>query len=113
MKDEAKQIMLMTTTNTLDGKQITQYLGIVSGETIIGANIVRDFMAGITDIIGGRSTAYEKSLIEAKEIALREMVEQAQRIGANAVIGIDLDFETIGQGSMLMVSASGTAVVFE
>jgi uncharacterized protein YbjQ (UPF0145 family) len=105
--------MIMTTTNTLDGLKIKQYLGVVTGETIMGANIIRDFMAGITDIIGGRASAYEKSLIEAKEIAMNEMIAEAQKMGANAVIGIDLDYETVGQGSMLMVSVSGTAVVVE
>ena len=106
--------MLCTTTNTLEGRKIKKYLGIVSGETIIGANIVRDFMAGITDIVGGRSSAYEKSLVEAKDLALKELQQEAESIGANAVIGIDLDYETIGaNGSMLMVSASGTAVIVD
>ena len=105
--------MLVTTTNMLDGKRITTYLGLVTGESIIGANIVRDFMASITDVIGGRSAAYESSLREAKDTALREMIEAAQGMGANAVIGVDLDYETVGQGSMLMVSASGTAVIYE
>ena len=108
--------MLLTTTNTLEGKHIREYLGIVTGETIIGANILRDFMAGITDIIGGRATAYEKSLVEAKQIAMDEMIADAQAKGANAIIGIDLDYETISTGSsggMLMVSASGTAVFVE
>ena len=108
--------MLLTTTNTLEGKHIREYLGIVTGETIIGANILRDFMAGITDIIGGRATAYEKSLVEAKQIAMDEMIADAQAKGANAIIGIDLDYETISSGSgggMLMVSASGTAVFVE
>lgn len=105
--------ILLTTTSTLDGLRVTQYLGVVTGETIMGANIVRDFMASITDIVGGRSTAYEQSLVEAKKIAMEEMVAEARHRGANAVIGIDLDYETVGQGSMLMVSASGTAVVVE
>lgn len=105
--------MLVTTTNTLEGKRIAEYLGIVSGETIMGANIIRDFMAGITDIVGGRASAYEKSLVEAKRIAMKEMMDEAHKLGANAVIGIDLDYETVGQGSMLMVSVSGTAVVIE
>jgi uncharacterized protein YbjQ (UPF0145 family) len=106
--------MLITTTNTLEGYTIKEYLGIVSSETIIGANIVRDFMAGITDIVGGRSEAYERSLIEAKEAALTELAAAAQAMGANAVIAVDLDYETVGaNGSMLMVSASGTAVVIE
>ncbi|MFN8419995.1 MAG: YbjQ family protein [Anaerolineae bacterium] len=105
--------MIVSTTNTLEGMKVKQYLGIVSGETIMGANIVRDLMASITDIVGGRASAYEKSLIEAKEIALQEMVDEAEGRGANAVIGVDLDFETVGQGSMMMVSASGTAVIVE
>lgn len=106
--------MLVTTTNTLEGRKVKKYLGIVSGETIVGANIVRDFMAGITDIVGGRSAAYEKSLVEAKEMALQEMQDAAADLGANAVIGVDLDYETIGaNGSMLMVSASGTAIIVD
>lgn len=103
--------MLLTTTNTIEGKEIIQYFGIVSGETIIGANIVKDFFAGITDIVGGRAGSYEKVLRQAKEVALQEMSEQASRLGANAVIGIDIDYETVGSGStMLMVTAAGTAV---
>ena len=101
--------MILTTTNTLDGKKITEYLGIVTGEAIIGANLFRDIFASITDIVGGRSGAYEKVLKDAKDDALAELQEKAMRMGANAVIGIDLDYETIGN-SMLMVSASGTAV---
>ena len=108
------KIMLLTTTNTLEGKRIVTYYGIVSGETIIGANIFKDFFAGIRDIIGGRSGSYEKVLREAKDIALKEMSEQAERMGANAVIAIDLDYESVGDtGSMLMVTASGTAVRYE
>ena len=105
--------MIITTTAVLSGKEVTDYLGLVSGEAILGANIFRDFFAGIRDIVGGRSGAYEASLREAKEIALREMEEAAQRLGANAVIGVDLDYENItagNSGGMLMVSASGTAV---
>jgi uncharacterized protein YbjQ (UPF0145 family) len=103
--------MLVTTTHHLEGKKITQYVGLVNGEAIIGANIVKDFLAGIRDVVGGRSGAYEQALREAKSIATREMMEQAERLGANAIIGVDLDFETIGtNGSMLMVSANGTAV---
>lgn len=106
--------MLLTTTNTIEGKEITQYYGIVSGETIIGANVFRDFFAGIRDIVGGRAGSYETVLREAKETALREMSDQAARMGANAVIGIDLDYETVGaSGSMLMVTAAGTAVRFQ
>ena len=103
--------MLLTTTNTIEGKQITQYYGIVSGETIIGANMFKDFFAGIRDIVGGRAGSYESVLREAKEIAMREMSDQAKSLGANAVIGIDLDYETVGaNGSMLMVTTAGTAV---
>ena len=105
--------MIISTTSVLSGKEVTDYLGLVSGEAILGANIFRDFFAGIRDIVGGRSGAYEASLREAKDIALREMEEAAQRLGANAVIGVDLDFENItagNSGGMLMVSASGTAV---
>lgn len=108
--------MLTTTTNTLQGKNITAYYGIVSGEAILGANIVRDFFAGIRDVIGGRSGSYEKSLREAKNIAIQEMIEAAQDLGANAVIGVDIDYETINlnnDGGMLMVAASGTAVRYE
>jgi uncharacterized protein YbjQ (UPF0145 family) len=105
--------MLVLTTPNIEGKPITRYLGLVTGETIIGANIVRDFMASITDIIGGRSTAYEESLREAKRIAMEEMIAEAERMGANAILSVDIDFETVGQGSMLMVSFSGTAVVTE
>ena len=103
--------MLTTTTPVIEGKRIIKYYGIVSGETIIGANIFRDLFAGIRDIVGGRSNSYEKVLREAKVSALREMEQQAAQLGANAVIGVDLDYETVGQsGSMLMVTASGTAV---
>ena len=106
--------MLITTTNNIEGKKITQYIGLVNGEAIIGANLVKDFFAGIRDIVGGRSAAYENELRKAKQIAMDEMMEQAQELGANAVVGVDLDYETIQLGSgggMLMVSASGTAVV--
>lgn len=103
--------MLMTTTPTVEGHKIEHYYGVVSGETIIGANFVRDFMAGVRDFFGGRSNSYEQVLREAKETAMREMAEQASRMGANAVVGIDLDYETVGSnGSMLMVTCSGTAV---
>ena len=106
--------MLTTTTSVIEGKRITRYYGIVSGETIIGANIFRDFFASIRDVIGGRSNSYEEVLRKAKDSALREMEEQAMRMGANAVIGVDLDYETVGQnGSMLMVTASGTAVFIQ
>lgn len=105
--------MLLSTTSTLEGRQI-QYLGIVTGEAILGANIFRDFFAKITDVVGGRSGAYEAELRKAKEIAMGEMSDEAKQMGANAVIGIDLDYETIQMGSgggMLMVSVSGTAVI--
>ena len=107
--------MLVLTTNTIEGKNITKYYGLVSGEAIMGANIFKDIFAGIRDIVGGRSAAYEKELRSAKEIAVSEMIEQARALGANAVIGVDLDYETIGGGggNMLMVSASGTAVLME
>jgi uncharacterized protein YbjQ (UPF0145 family) len=106
--------MLITTTNTIEGKRITQYYGLVSGETIIGANLVKDLFASITDIVGGRSGAYEQTLREAKDTALQEMTQEAQRLGANAIIGVDLDYETLGSGgSMLMVTACGTAVRIE
>ena len=108
--------MLVVTTPNIEGKSITRYLGLVSGEAILGANIFKDFFAGIRDIVGGRSAAYEQELVKAKDIAIAEMVEQAQSMGGNAVIGVDLDYETIqvGQsGGMLMVSANGTAVITE
>jgi len=99
--------MLVTTTPIIEGKRIIRYYGIVSGETIIGANVFRDFLAGIRDFVGGRSGAYEEVLRQAME-------EQAARLGANAVIGVDLDYETVGgSGSMLMVTATGTAVTIE
>lgn len=106
--------MLLTTTPNIEGKRILEYKGIVTGETIMGANVLKDFAAGLTDFFGGRAGAYENELIKAKEIALKEMVERAERMGANAIVGIDLDYETVGSnGSMLMVSVSGTAVVTE
>ncbi|WIV52188.1 heavy metal-binding domain-containing protein [Marivivens sp. LCG002] len=101
--------MIVTTTPTVEGYQIAEYKGIVTGEAILGANVFRDIFAGITDIIGGRSGAYEKSLAEARETALKEMEERAADRGATAVVGVDLDYEVIN--NMLMVSASGTAVV--
>jgi uncharacterized protein YbjQ (UPF0145 family) len=105
--------MLTVTTPSLEGKKILKYHGLVSGEAILGANIFQDLFAGIRDIVGGRSAAYEQELRKAKEIALREMEGEAVRLGANAVVGVDLDYETIGKGTMLMVSASGTAVTVE
>jgi uncharacterized protein YbjQ (UPF0145 family) len=108
-----EQRMLLTTTSVIDGKQIVRYHGLVSGEAILGANIFKDLFAGIRDIVGGRSAVYERELKRAKDLAIQEMVEQAQGLGANAIVGIDLDYETLGQGgSMLMVSASGTAVTY-
>ena len=106
--------MLITTTPLLEGRRIKQYLGLVTGEAILGANIFKDIFAGIRDIVGGRSAAYEQELRRAKDIAIGEMADQAKAMGANAIIGVDLDYENIGQtGGMLMVSASGTAVVCE
>ena len=104
--------MLFSTTPTIEGHPIRQYMGVVTGETIIGANFIKDFMAGIRDIVGGRSASYEHVLMEARETSRNEMAQRAAAMGANAVVGIDIDYETIGQGgSMLMVSTSGTAVV--
>ncbi len=100
--------MIITTTPSVEGRSITAYHGVVVGEAILGANVFRDVFAGITDIIGGRSSAYEESLGEARETALRELEERASALGANAVVGVDLDYEVIN--NMLMVSASGTAV---
>jgi uncharacterized protein YbjQ (UPF0145 family) len=106
--------MLVITTSQIEGKKITRYIGIVNGEAIIGANLVKDFFAGIRDVVGGRAGAYEQGLREAKSIAIREMMDQAQRLGANAIIGVDLDYQAIGvNGSMIMVSANGTAVIAE
>jgi uncharacterized protein YbjQ (UPF0145 family) len=105
--------MLLTTTNSIEGTRVRHYLGLVSGETIIGANLVKDFFASITDIIGGRSNSYEKVLKEAKITAEAEMVQQAIAMGANAVIGVDFDYEVLGKGSMLMVSITGTAVILD
>ena len=103
--------MILSTTNNIDGKPVKDYLGIVTGETIIGANIVKDVFASIRDIVGGRSGSYERVLREAKDTALKEMTENAEKLNADAVIGIDLDDETVGnRGGMLMVTASGTAV---
>jgi uncharacterized protein YbjQ (UPF0145 family) len=104
--------MLMTTTAMVDGRPISRYLGIVTGEAIIGANIFRDIFAGVRDIVGGRSGTYEKALGEAREVAMAEMQARAQELGANAVVGIDLDYEVLAQNTgMLMVAVSGTAVV--
>ena len=106
--------MLVVTTPTVAGSRIARTFGLVSGEAILGANIFRDFFAGIRDIVGGRSAAYEGELRKAKAIAVEEMCDQAKQLGANTVVGVDLDYETISAGgSMLMVSASGTAVFVE
>ena len=103
--------MQFSTTPTLEGQTIVEYCGVVTGEAILGANIFRDFFASIRDIVGGRSSSYEQVLREAKATALKELQDEAAALGANAVIGIDLDYETVGgNGSMLMVSVSGTAV---
>lgn len=104
--------MIITTTPYIEGHRITAYKGIVVGEAIMGANVVRDVFASITDIVGGRSGAYESKLQDARETALRELEDRAREAGGNAVVGVDLDYEVVGQ-SMLMVSASGTAVVVE
>ncbi len=107
--------MLVTTTPTVEGKKITQYYGLASGEAILGANIFKDIFASIRDIVGGRSEAYEQELRKAKQVAVAEMTREAQAMGANAVVAVDLDYETISMGSsnMLMVAASGTAVHIE
>ena len=106
--------MIITTTPSVDGARITQYLGVVCGEVISGVNFVKDFAAGLTNIFGGRSGSYEEELIDAREQALKELEERAEDLGANAVVGVDVDYEVLGQGgNMLMVSASGTAVVLE
>tara|TARA_R110002020_G_scaffold47767_15_gene136368 strand:+ start:492 stop:830 length:339 start_codon:yes stop_codon:yes gene_type:complete len=106
----SKDDMIVTTTNSIEGRSIAEYKGIVVGETIMGANVFRDFLAGVTDVIGGRSGAYESKMNEARETALAEMQNHARQMGANAIVGVDLDYEVVREG-MLMVSASGTAVV--
>lgn len=106
--------MILTTTPTIEGHTIREYKGIVAGETIIGANFMKDFFASIRDIVGGRSSSYEKVLMEARETSMAEMQERAAQLGANAIVGIDVDYETIGESSsMLMVATSGTAVVID
>ena len=106
--------MIVSTTPNIEGKKITEYKGLVTGETIIGANIFRDIFASIRDIVGGRSGSYESVLREAKDTAVREMQEEAVKLGANAIVGVDLDYETLGSANgMLMVTASGTAVTLE
>ena len=103
--------MLLTTTSTIEGRPVSQYLGVVTGEVIVGANIFKDLFAGIRDTVGGRSGAYENSLRDARQTALKELSDEARALGADGVIGIDLDYEVLGkEGSMLMVTASGTAV---
>jgi len=103
--------MLLTTTPQVEGREITEYMGIVTGEAIMGANVFRDLFASVRDIVGGRSAGYEKELLKAQKIALEEVEYRAEQIGANAVVGIDLDYEVLGKnGSMLMVTASGTAI---
>ena len=105
-------VMLMSTTSVVEGRPVNRYLGIVTGEAIIGANVFRDMFAAVRDIVGGRSATYEKALAEARDLALAEMQQRAEAIGANGIIGIDLDYEVLGQANgMLMVSCSGTAVV--
>lgn len=101
--------MIVTTTPSVDGRNVTKYFGIVAGEAIMGANIIRDIMASVTDVIGGRSGAYEEKLTEARQIAIKEMMDKASRLGADAVIGVDIDYEVVREG-MLMVTAAGTAV---
>lgn len=106
--------MIISTTLSIDGHKITRYCGVIAGEAILGANIFKDLFAGIRDLVGGRSATYEKELQRAREIALKELEERAYALGANAVVGVDLDYEVLGQGNgMLMVSASGTAVVIQ
>ena len=104
--------MILSTTPTIEGRTIREYKVVVTGETIIGANFVKDLFAGIRDIVGGRSASYEKVLREAKNTSMNEMMDRAREMGANAIVGIDIDYETIGESnSMLMVATSGTAVV--
>jgi len=106
--------MELTTTPSMEGKKITRYCGVVAGEAVLGANILKDMFASVRDIVGGRSGTYEKELRKARKIALDELSEQARELGANAIVGIDLDYEVLGEkNGMLMVSASGTAVVIE
>jgi len=106
--------MIITTTHTVEGRRIREYKGVVFGEVIAGVNFLKDFAAGLSNIFGGRAVSYEDELIEARESALREMEQRARALGANAVVGVDVDYEVLGQGgSMLMVTASGTAVVLE
>jgi uncharacterized protein YbjQ (UPF0145 family) len=106
--------VITTTTHTIDGRHIRQYIGLVTGEAIMGANMFRDFMAGITDLVGGRSGTYESKFADARETALQELADEAQRKGADAVVGIDIDYQVLGANNgMLMVTATGTAVKIE
>lgn len=106
--------MIVTTTPSIEGRRVTKYCGVIAGEAILGANMFKDIFAGIRDLVGGRSATYERELQRAREIALKELQERAQELGANAVIGIDIDYEVLGSGgSMLMVSVSGTAVILD
>lgn len=105
--------MIITTTNSIEGKKIAQYKGIVFGEVVSGVNFIKDFAAGLTNFFGGRSNSYEGELVQARENAIDEMRKRAESMGANAIIGVDIDYEVLGQGNMLMVTASGTAVVIE
>lgn len=106
--------MIVTTTPSIEGRRVTKYCGVIAGEAILGANMFKDIFAGIRDLVGGRSATYERELQRAREIALKELQERAEELGANAVIGIDIDYEVLGSGgSMLMVSVSGTAVILD
>ena len=106
--------MIVTTTPTVEGRRITKYLGVITGEAILGANIFRDMCAAVRDVVGGRSAAYEKELAKAREIALEDLEDWAEELGANAIVGVNLDYESFGQSNgMMMVSATGTAVVVE
>jgi len=106
--------MIVTTTPSVEGRRITRYCGVVAGEAILGANLFKDLFAGIRDLVGGRSATYERELQRARDLAMQELQQRAQELGANAVVGVDLDYEVLGQGNgMLMVSASGTAVVVD
>jgi uncharacterized protein YbjQ (UPF0145 family) len=112
--EKGAQFMILTTTPTIDGKRVTHYLGVVTGEAVLGANLFRDLFAGIRDIVGGRSGSYEKELRKARDLAFEELQEAAAQLGANAVVGIDIDYEVLGEkNGMLMVSISGTAVTLE
>lgn len=106
--------IIVTTTNNIDGKKVTEYKGVIFGEVVNGVNFIRDFAAGITNVLGGRSGSYENELIDARQNSIDELKQRAQSLGANAVVGVKVDYETLGQGgTMLMVTASGTAVIVE